>query len=294
MKINDAIDKFIQYCLFERNLTKSTVESYRYDLKIFLENFPHIEDTDQLTEEDIDYFTYKQSINGNKSKTIRRRITVLTNFYYFLANSGINDELLIEEMSIPKTDKELPDFLTSDEVDRLLNAPNVKKKSGLRDKAMIQMMYSCGLRVSELVNLRLKNVNGQERNVTVIGKGRKERNIPIREEAILLLEKYITEVRNKGKIVDKMYIFLNNRGKKISRQYFFMQIKKYAKDIGIEKEIHPHTLRHSFATHLLENGADLRVVQEMLGHSNVSTTQIYTHLSNSKVINAYDKFWNKK
>ena len=196
---------------------------------------------------------------------------------------------------MPKTPKKLPVYLTKEEVDRLLDVIPLTNKNHIRNKAMVEIMYCSGLRVSELCSLKMKQVNVNERIITVLGKGKKERSIPIREESLKYLLLYINEVRNKLKlIVDKSYVFLNLKGKKISRQYFFIEIRKYAKMAGIEKEIHPHSLRHSFATHLLENGADLRVVQELLGHTNIETTQIYTHLTNEKILNEYDQFWKKK
>lgn len=292
MGINEAIALFLQSCLFERNLTQITIKNYQDDLKCFLRFFPEKQFTNDLLETDIQSFTYKQSINDLKSSTITRRITVLKTFYIFLEGEGIVKNL-VNEVVIPKGQKTLPVYLTVDEVSRLLEAPDIKTIAGKRDKAMIEVMYSSGLRVSELINLQFKQVNAQEGIVTVIGKGKKERSIPIRNTALNCLNDYIIE-RNKNKIVDKSYIFINKNGKKISRQYFFIQIRKYAKECGIEKTIHPHTLRHSFATHLLSNGANLRAVQEMLGHKNIVTTQIYTHLESDKIISVYDLYWDKK
>ena len=292
MNINDAIDQYLQYCLIEKNLTSVTIEDYRYSLKDFLKYFP-IEDTNQLTSLQIEEYSFNQALDGKKPTSISLRITVLKNFLVFLDNEGITLKL-VKDVTLPKKDSLLPVYLTIEEVDRLLNSIDTSTNIGLRDKALIEVMYSSGLRVSELMNLQLKQVNAQEKMINVIGKGKKERSIPIRQEAIDYLTEYIIKVRNKGKIVDKQYIFLNKNGKKLSRQYFFNRIKKYAKEAGIEKEIHPHTLRHSFATHLIENGADVRTVQEMLGHTNIETTQIYTHLSNSKIISAYNLYWKKK
>jgi integrase/recombinase XerD len=293
MDLSDAISRFLQYCLFEKNLTKVTVEDYRQDFHLFLEYFPEKKTIDDLKDTDIEEFTYQQSLNGLKTSSIARRITVLKNFFLFLDTEGIKKGL-VKPIIMPKREKVLPVYLTVEEVDRLMAAPNINKPNQLRDKAMIETMYSSGLRVSELINLQLKQINVDEHIITVIGKGKKERSIPIRDESIKFLRMYITEVRNKGNIIDKNYVFLNRSGKRLSRQYFFGCIKKYAKECGITKDIHPHTLRHSFATHLLENGADLRAVQEMLGHTKVETTQLYTHLSNQRIINAYDLYWKKK
>src|SRR5574344_691363 len=287
MDLSDAISRFIQYCLFEKNLTKITIDDYNEDFRLFLKYFPDKKTVDDLNDSDIEEFTYQQSLNGLKTSSIARRITVLKNFFLFLDTEGIKKGL-VKPIIMPKREKTLPVYLTVAEIDRLMSVQNIKKGNQLRDKAMIETMYSSGLRVSELINLQLKQINVDEHIITVVGKGKKERSIPIRDESIKFLKMYISEVRNKGVIVEKNYVFLNKQGKRLSRQYFFTCIKKYAKQCGIEKDIHPHTLRHSFATHLLENGADLRAVQEMLGHTKVETTQIYTHLSNQHIINAYD------
>lgn len=292
MEINKAIKQFLQYCLFEKGLTKVTIDDYNEDFKVFLKMFPSINDTSQLTKNDLEDFIFEQSLNGLKSTSIRRRITTLKNFYIFLDNEKITNGIA-SDVELPKKEQRLPVYLTIDETNALLNAANTSNKNDIKYYAMMQVMYSCGLRITELINLQFKQVNAQERLVTVIGKGKKERSIPIRIEAINALENYI-QVRNKCKIVEKQYIFLSKNGKRMTRQTFFINLKKYAKKANIQKEIHPHTLRHSFATHLLENGADLRTVQEMLGHTNIETTQIYTHLSNSKVMNSYDLYWNKK
>jgi len=294
MDLDEAMNLFLQYCLFEKGLTEITIQDYKDDYKSFKKYFPNKKDTNDLTKFDLNEFSFNQSLDELKATSISRRVTFLKNFFIFLESENIKKGLVDDDVTMPKKEKRLPSYLTNEEVTRLLNAPLESKKNGIRDKAMIEMMYSCGLRVSELINLTFKQVNINEKIVTVIGKGKKERSIPVRNEAISYLIKYIDEVRKFQKIVDKNYIFLNNRGKKISRQSYFLSIKKYAKKVGIEKDIHPHTLRHSFATHLLNNGADLRVVQELLGHSNIETTQIYTHISSEKIVSNYDSFWNKK
>ena len=295
MEINEAFERYLQFCMFEKQLTNVTITDYKDDFKKFLYYFPNIKDTDDLSKDDFDNFTFNQSIDELSEKTISRRITFLKGFYIFLESEKIVTKDIIDNIEMPKTPKKLPVYLTKEEVDRLLDVIPLTNKNHIRNKAMVEIMYCSGLRVSELCSLKMKQVNVNERIITVLGKGKKERSIPIREESLKYLLLYINEVRNKLKlIVDKSYVFLNLKGKKISRQYFFIEIRKYAKMAGIEKEIHPHSLRHSFATHLLENGADLRVVQELLGHTNIETTQIYTHLTNEKILNQYDQFWKKK
>jgi Site-specific recombinase XerD len=294
MEIQLAIEQFLQHALFEKGLQNLTIEDYKEDFKSFFDYFPYIKDTDDLTEDDIENFTYKQGLDELKASTICRRISTIKTFFLFLDNEGIKKNL-VHDVIMPKKERHIPSVLTTEEIDKLLDAPDLNTKSGIRDKAMLEVMYGCGLRVSELVGLLKKNINYTERIITLIGKGAKERSIPIDDYAIKFLDQYIVEVRdNIPSSSANNYIFLNMRGQKISRQYFFMQIKKYAKEAGIEKEISPHTLRHSFATHLLENGANLRTVQRILGHANAETTQIYTHLSNKTLHNAYDLYWKKK
>lgn len=294
MELNEAFSSFLQYCLFEKNLTNTTIIDYKEDFKKFKSIFPDYKDTNDLKITDLDEFSFNQSIEGLNASTLARRVSFLKMFYLFLESEKITKNL-IQDVEMPKRSKKLPVYLTKNEVNRLLDAPDLTKYNGMKDKAMIEVMYSTGLRVSELISLKIKQVNTSERIITVIGKGKKQRSIPIRESSLNYLLMYINNFRNKLKFIeDKQYVFLNSKGKKLTRQSFFVSLRKYAKLAGIEKEIHPHSLRHSFATHLLENGADLRAVQELLGHTNIETTQIYTHLTNEKIINSYDLYWTKK
>jgi integrase/recombinase XerD len=294
MEMSDAIDRFLQSQLFERNLTRATVASYYSDLKLFLKYYPDIKTTEELKKEDIDTFSFDQAVNGLNASSIRRRITTLKRFFLFLEDEKIAQNLS-GEVSIPKIAKKLPTYLTEEEVTRLLDSIDRSSNEGKRDYAIIEILYSSGLRVSELVSLRIRNINAQDGFLTVIGKGKKQRMVPIRKEALEAVQDYIISYRMKLKeIGDKSILFLNRRGEKLSRQYVFLLVKKYAKLANIDKDIHPHTLRHSFATHLVEHGANLRSVQEMLGHTYLETTQIYTHLSKAKIVDTYDLFWKKK
>jgi len=294
MDIQQAIENFLQHALFEKGLQIQTIKDYKEDFKCFLKYFSYIKTTDDLTEDDIENFAYKQGLDELKSSSISRRLSTIKTFYLFLESENIKTNI-VHEVIMPKKERHIPNILTLEEVERLLQAPNLNSKSGIRDKAMLEIMYGCGLRVGELVNLVKKSVNYNERIITLIGKGAKERSVPINEYAICFLDKYIVEVRDKiPNSLSNDYIFINMRGKRISRQYFCNQVKKYAKNADIEKEISPHTLRHSFATHFLENGANLRTVQRILGHTNAETTQIYTHLSNKTIHNAYDLYWKRK
>jgi integrase/recombinase XerD len=294
MEMRDAIDRFLQSQLFERNLTRATVASYYSDLKLFLKYYPDIKTTEELKKEDIDTFSFDQAVNGLNASSVRRRITTLKRFFLFLEDEKIAQNLS-GEVSIPKIAKKLPTYLTEEEVAMLLNSIDRSSGEGKRDYAIIEILYSSGLRVSELVSLRLRDVNAQDGFLTVIGKGKKQRMVPIRKEALEAVQDYIISYRMKLKeIGDKSALFLNRQGEKLSRQYIFLLVKKYAKLANIDKDIHPHTLRHSFATHLVEHGANLRSVQEMLGHTYLETTQIYTHISKAKIVDTYDLFWKKK
>lgn len=293
MEINDAVNLFAQYLIVEKGLSKKTVEAYLTDLKMFFEYFKDKKDTSELGPYDLNSFMlYGASIGRTPSTTLRRAASI-KHFYVFLKKDGYyNDE--IPEVDGPKKEKNLPVYLSIEEVERLLDAPNMKSLSGIRDKAMLELMYASGLRVSELLELEKANINLKKGIVIVFGKGAKERKVPIGDFALEYVVKYINEVRGKFHGADSKYLFLNKKGQPLSRIYFFKQIRKYASEVGINKMISPHTLRHCFATHLLEGGAQLRTVQEMLGHSNIATTQIYTHVSSERIISAYDLFMDKK
>ena len=293
MEINDAVNQFAQYLLVEKGLSKKTVDAYLTDLKLFFKYFKDKKDTEELNPYDINSFMLYGASLGRKPATTLRRAASIKHFYLFLKKDGYyNDE--IPEIEGPKKEKILPTYLSVEEVERLLDAPNMKSPSGIRDKAMLELMYASGLRVSELLELEKANINLKRGIVIVFGKGAKERKVPMGDFALEYVVKYINQVRGKFHGADSKYLFLNKKGKPLSRVYFFKQIRKYASEVGIEKEISPHTLRHCFATHLLEGGAQLRTVQEMLGHANIATTQIYTHVSKDRIISAYDLFINKK
>ena len=256
MEIIDAIDLYRQYLLVEKGLSTNTVASY--------------------------------------ASTALRRLSSIRGFYAFLSKEGYYHGEM-PDIDPPKMEQRLPNCLSVEEVDLLLDAPNMESPSGIRDKAMLELMYASGLRVSELVSLEKKNVNLQKGIVTIFGKGAKERKVPMGDFALEYVVKYINEVRDQFHGSKSKYLFLNRSGKPISRIYFFKQVKKYAEQVGIDPTtISPHTLRHCFATHMLEGGAQLRMVQEMLGHTNIATTQIYTHISTKRIMSAYDLFINKK
>ena len=293
MSINDAAELFSQYLLVEKGLSRKTVEAYLADLKKFFEYFKDKTSVEDLSPYDLRSFVIYSSSIGKTVPTVLRRASSIKQFYLFLKKDGYyNDE--IPDIESIKKPKQLPTCLSVEEVEALLNAPNMKSLSGIRDRAMLELMYASGLRVSELLSLQKSNLNLKRGIVIVFGKGAKERKVPIGDYALEYVVKYLNEVRDQFNGRNSNYLFLNRKGKPISRIYFFKQIKKYAKEVGIEVEISPHTLRHCFATHLLEGGAQLRTVQGMLGHSNIATTQIYTHVSSERITSAYDLLMNKK
>lgn len=293
MDISDAIELYSQYILVEKGLLPSTLENYKEDLYHFFKFFPDKHTTDDLYSTDLmDYFRYQLESELSVS-TALRRLSATKSFYLFLSKEGyIKEE--IPEFEAVKKPSHLPDCLSMEEVEALLNAPDIDKIDEIRDKAMLETMYSSGLRVSELIALEIKNVNLNRGVIQVFGKGAKERKVPLGDYAIEYINRYIELVRNKNHNKNSKYLFLSRYGQPITRQYFFKMIRKYALRAGIDRPISPHILRHSFATHLLENNADLRAVQEMLGHTNIATTQIYTHVSSRRMTSIYDSYMKGK
>ena len=279
----ELIDQFIDYYWLSTGASKNTLAAYRSDLKIFnkwLEgkslisvNSKHIQD----------YFSDRQK-NNISSSSQARILTCLHSFYQYLLGNQLIKKDPTEQLSQPKLEKKLPVFLNIQEVEKLLEAPSSSSLFGQRDRAMLELLYSCGLRVSELINLSYHNINLKEEFIRIHGKGNKERVLPMGEVAIDYLMKYETNARPmllKNGQSDSY--FLSNRGSAMSRQNFFYIIKAYANQVGIEKPLSPHSLRHAFATHLVQKGADLRSVQLMLGHSDISSTQLYTHIQNAQL-----------
>lgn len=292
MELNDAVDLYFQYLRVERGVSNETIINYTYDLKQFFQAM-HITNTEDMLPSDITDFVSVQMKEGLQTATILRRISSTYNFYLFLEREHIIP-FVVRKFDRPKKMQSLPKTLTVDEVEDLLNAPDLNKDEGFRDRTMFEVMYSSGLRVSELLSLKVNQVNIEKGTIDIIGKGNKQRKVPVGEYALDFLKKYIEEHRIHVKGKKSNYLFLNRYGNQLSRQYYFRQIKKYAKQAGIEEDISPHTLRHCFATHMLENGAELRALQEMLGHANLATTQIYTNVSTKRILDAYDLFTKRK
>jgi integrase/recombinase XerD len=283
------IDQFIDFYWLTTGASKNTLSAYRSDLKIFsqwLNETSLIEVNKKLIQ---DYFLYRQSTKISSS-TQSRVLTCLHSFYQFLLDNNLINTDPTEQLSYPKLEKKLPVFLNIQEVEKLLEAPNISSLFGQRDRAMLELLYSCGLRVSELINLSYHNINIKEEFIRIHGKGNKERILPMGEIAIDYLTAYELNSRPillKNDQSDSY--FLSNRGKAMSRQNFFYIIKAYATQAGIDKPLSPHSLRHAFATHLVQKGADLRSVQLMLGHSDISSTQLYTHIQNAQLKAQHEK-----
>ena len=294
MDVNNALDKYINYISIEKGLSKNTIESYLNDIIKFLNFYNEKTDTNEFSDDDIEDYVLNLSTSGMSVSSILRIISSIKGFYVYLISEQLNNKIKLN-LIIPKNEKHLPSVLTEQEVNDLLEQPDIKKPNELKDKAMLELMYSSGLRVSELINLKLSNINFPEKILKVTGKGSKERIVPIGDFAMEYLLLYMNRVRNVSRFINSNYLFINTKtGKPYSRQSFFKKIKYYAMKAGITKKVSPHTLRHSFATHLLENGADLIMVQKMLGHTNIETTQIYTQVTTQRIISAYDKYSKRK
>jgi len=284
--------RYFDFLSVEKGLTINTIESYKNDLiKFFQYLLSENLDWMNLNRRQIDsYLTWAQN-EGVSVATISRYISSIRSFYRFALNEKILALNPVEDIELPRKPKKLPDFLTSEEVDRLLATPDKSTHIGLRDAAMLELLYATGERVSEIINLKMEDINLEEGYLLCSGKGGKQRLIPFGEQAAELLSQYISNSRPyfiKGP--PSPYLFISNRGKPLSRKTFWKMIKTYRLKSSIEKNFSPHTLRHSFATHLLERGADLRSVQMLLGHSDISTTQIYTHINQTRMKSIYDKY----
>ena len=284
---------FIQYLAVERRLARNSIEAYERDLTIFLEYLERsgVTRIEELTPARIVGFMAEAKREGKATSTITRRQVAVRSFCKFLASERILPVDPAETMATAKPKRKLPHVLTPDEVERLLAAPRSNTPAGLRDRAMLEVLYATGARVSELIGMDVGSVHTGMGFVRVIGKGSKERIIPLGRMAVSSLNDYLEYGRprlHKG-VKAEDALFLNHLGGRMTRQGFWKIIKKYAVEVGVTKELTPHMLRHSFATHLLEGGADLRAVQEMLGHADISTTQIYTHVAKSRLKEVYDR-----
>ncbi|WAA10503.1 site-specific tyrosine recombinase XerD [Fervidibacillus albus] len=293
--MKNEMQDFLHFLIVEKGLAENTIQSYRRDLNSytnFLRKQLHVTELNQVNRSDIMQFLSRLKEENKSSRTIARHIASIRSFHQFLLREKVTEHDPTIHIETPHREMTLPKVLNVNEVETLLRSPDVQTPFGLRDQAMLELMYATGMRVSELIQLNVIDVHISMGFVRCIGKGNKERIIPIGRYALNAVETYIKNGR--PKLLRPKYrtdaLFLNHHGKRLSRQGFWKILKQLAQKAGIQKELTPHTLRHSFATHLLENGADLRSVQEMLGHSDISTTQIYTHVSKSRLKDVYGKF----
>lgn len=286
MTNEEYYNKYLDYLQFERKLSKNTILSYQDNLNRF-EEFISGENITEIKRKDIENYLKFNDTMAEKSRA--HYLTVVRNFYQFLIDEDLISTNPCETIQMPKISKTLPHYLTPEEIEKLLSFP-LNTAFDYRNKAMLELLYATGIRVSELVNLKLNNIHLDEDMIRVLGKGSKERLSPISSICEKYLRIYLEEYRpSLLKHKTSEYVFINNFGNPISRQGFFKNLKQIAKEQKITKEISPHTLRHSYATHLLANGADLRIIQELLGHSDISTTEIYTHIVDEKIKSDYAK-----
>ena len=291
--MNNLIDEFLSYLSVERGLSDNTLISYKRDLVRFFEYLKsmHIASIQKVSRQRISAFMFSEKERGLSANSVSRELACLKSFFKFLVKESKVKEDITSVIESPKLWKKLPATLNLNEVETLLKAPNVRDLLGSRDKACLELMYATGMRVSELINLKMNDLNMDVGFAKCFGKGGKERIVPFGKKAKEGIARYLDKSRAqflKKKISN--FLFLTRLGRPMSRQTFWKTVKKYAHETGIKKEITPHSLRHSFATHILERGADLRIVQEMLGHADISTTQIYTHVSKDRLKSIHHKF----
>ena len=293
-RLNIFLKEYLSILKLEKNLSDNTVASYGNDINSFLQfvESRKIDDPSIIKQNHIaDFFKSLKEL-GLSGRSAARYYSSIKGFFNYLFLSKYITENPIGKISSPKLAKNLPPVLSVREIDLILSKPDTDNKLGLRDKAVLELLYACGTRVSELINIKISDLFFDDEVIRVFGKGSKERIIPIGRSAIMWTNKYLKESRVllMKKTKSENYLFLNNRGTKLSRMGVWKIVNRYVKEAGMEKEIHPHTFRHSFATHLLEGGADLRAVQEMLGHADISTTQIYTHIDRDYIKQVHKEF----
>ena len=285
------LETFLDAIWMERGLSENTLNAYRSDLSGFAKwLYKEQQRTDLLKAERSqiqEYLAYRVNL-GTKSRSAARLLSSIKRFFQYCVRESLLKEDPSDRIDAPKLGRPLPKFLSEEEVEALLDAPDLKDPLGIRDRTMLELLYATGLRVSELVTLKTGQINLRQGVVRIQGKGNKERLVPLGQESISWLEKYLKDAR--GKIAPELsndYVFTTRRQSAMTRQAFWYLIKRYARKVGIKKHLTPHTLRHCFATHLLNHGADLRVVQMLLGHSDLSTTQIYTHVAQERLRNLH-------
>ncbi|MDD3271007.1 MAG: site-specific tyrosine recombinase XerD [Syntrophomonadaceae bacterium] len=292
--MQNYIAAFIEYLQYEKGLSVNTRAAYRRDLNKFnaylLKNSQSSQ-PGEISKQQIMVFLSTQMDEGAANSTVARNLSSIKTFYKFLVLENHVQNNPTSDLETPKIKRKLPDILTIEEVDKLMQQPRVILPLGLRDRAMLELLYGTGVRVSELLSVKIEDINTTAGFLRCLGKGRKERIIPVNQTSIDWVQRYLARARN---LLVKNHLertlFVNANGRPLSRQGFFKILAAYVEKADIGKEVTPHTFRHSFATHLLENGADLRAVQEMLGHADISTTQIYTHLTKSRLMEVYQRY----
>ena len=294
MKWKQAIIEYQHYLKIERGLSENTIQNYVSDLKkmtFFLEENKFTDSPKTIEQEVIQQFIYEIS-KKLSSRSQARIISSLKSFFEYLIFEQLRDTNPTDLIESPKIGRKLPETLSEQEINQLINAIDLSTDEGERNRAILEIMYSCGLRVSELIHLKISDLFFNEGFIRIIGKGNKERFVPIHQKAQKYISIYIKEIRSHVTIKKSHEdtLFLSRRGKSLSRQMIFMLIKTLAVNINLNKKISPHTLRHSFATHLLKNGADLRAIQQMLGHESITTTEVYVHLENTFLKKIVEKY----
>jgi integrase/recombinase XerD len=290
---DELLDRYYNYLSVERRLSANTLESYGSDIKKYLSFLKSRNDRSIVTSTRLDLLAFVnfEKKRGLSSRSCARALSCIKTFFKFLVQDGVLKKSPILDVETPRLEKQLPSVLSVDEVEALIAAPDIDSPLGLRDRALFELLYATGLRVSELVSLTVNAINVDAGFVLVMGKGSKERVIPVGEEALKWLRRHLLEARQLIlRTRTSKYMFTNRFGARLSRQGFWKIVKKYCLKAGIVKKISPHTLRHSFASHLLAGGADLRSVQTMLGHEDISTTQIYTHVEKERLKTIHDKY----
>ena len=291
--MHQSLDRFLNYLIVEKGLSKNTIEAYSHGLNRFLNYLRRkgMEEVREISKLDIREFLLFLKRKGLSSKTLARNLVSIRVFLRFLTEESILSANPAEEIESPKTAKTLPEILSLEEVETLLEQPDTQIPQGMRDRAMLEMLYATGMRVSELTQLQVNHVHLEAGYVLIYGKGSKERIVPIGNEAMKWARRYMGETRERLlKKRESPFLFVNRSGKPMSRQNFWKSIKAYGRRAGIRKRIAPHLIRHSFASHLLERGADLRSVQLMLGHVDISTTQIYTHVTGERLKKIHQRY----
>lgn len=291
--MDQSLDRFLHYLVVEKGLSRNTIEAYSHGLNRFL-NYLETKGrkgVGEISKLDIREFLLFLKKKGLSSKSLARHLVSIRVFLRFLTNESILSVNPAEEIESPKIAKTLPEILSLKEVESLLEQPDPEVPQGLRDRAMLEMLYATGMRVSELIRLQVNHLHLEAGYVLLYGKGSKERIVPIGQEAMTWVRRYMGEPRQRLlKKRESPYLFVNRSGNPMSRQYFWKSIKAHGRSAGIRKRITPHLLRHSFASHLLERGADLRSVQLMLGHVDISTTQIYTHVTGERLKKIHQRY----